>query len=157
MEQWQQFNRREQGMLLLVAGAAALLLLWWVVLQPLGAMVSKQQDDNRILAGQLQQAREMASQLQQLKRNSAGQRGPGAGNLQRLVNQTAGSHSLGVSDFRPNSDGSLQLRFDRAPFNNVLKWLYQLESAHRIMVDNLNVTPTPDSGVVTVSVRLRSR
>lgn len=157
MERWQQFNRREQGVLLLTAGVLALLLLWLIIVQPLRAMVADQHADNRMLADQLQQARTMAGQLQQLKQSGANSSRAGANNLQRLVGQTARSHGLVMSDFRPNSDNSLQLRFEQAPFNGLLEWLYQLEASHNVAVDNLDISPTRDSGLVSVSIRLRSR
>lgn len=157
MERWQQFDRREQGMLLLVAGGVALLLLWWIVVQPLRGMVADQQADNRILIGQLQEAREMALELKQLRQSGAGRSSAGGGNLQRLASQTMNRYGLGVSDFRPNSDNSLQLRFERASFNTLLEWLHHMEMSHNVLIESLNISPTPDSGVVAASLRLRSR
>ena len=155
MARWQQFDRREQGLLLLAAAVVTLLLLWLLVLQPLRGMVTGQQDSNRILASGLQQAQGMAAELKQLKSSTKNSGAARNASLQRLVGQSLNSHGLGMSSFTPNSDNTVSLRFEQAPFNTLMKWLYQMEASHNISVDSLTVNPTGDSGIVKVSVRLR--
>ena len=154
MARWQQFDRREQGLLLLIAVVVALLLLWLVILQPLHSMVSEQQTDNGVLSTQLQEARTMVVELKQL--NNKGSRASGVANLQKLVGQTLRSYGLGMSSFTPNSDNTVSLRFEQTPFNVLMQWLHQMEASHNVSVDNLSINPTGDSGLVKVSVRLRS-
>lgn len=155
MASWQQFDRREQGLLLLVGGILALLLLWLVLLQPLSNMVTDQQANNTILNSQLQQARAMAVELKQLKGNSKSGNASNAMDLQRMIAQSLRSHGLATSNFTPNSDSSCSLRFDQVSFNTLAQWLHQMEMSHGVAVDNLAINPTGDSGIVKVSVRLR--
>ena len=72
-----------------------------------------------------------------------------------MVSKTANGFGIGISSYTPNSDNSVSLRFEQAAFNNFVQWLSQMEGNHKVIVDNLSITPTGDSGVVKVSVRLR--
>ncbi|MCV6604950.1 MAG: type II secretion system protein M [Porticoccaceae bacterium] len=153
MANWQQFDRREQKILLSGGLIVALILLWWLLIQPLRAMVDNQQDVNTRLGGQLQQAHDLAAELKTLK--ASGKTTVDSNSLMRLVSNSARSHGLGMSNFTPNSDNSVSLRFEQVAFNNFVQWLNQMESNHQAVIDNLSITPTGDSGVVKVSVRLR--
>ncbi|UTW45580.1 type II secretion system protein M [bacterium SCSIO 12696] len=154
MANWQQFDRREQGVLLFGGIAVVLILLWWLLIQPMLAMVDKREANNRLLSAQLQEATQLAGQIKSLKATN-NPAAIGSNNLMRLVSQSARSFGLGLSNFTPNSDGSVSLRFEQAAFNGFMQWLSEMESQHSATVDNLSVTPTGDSGVVKVSVRLR--
>ncbi|MGS2724493.1 type II secretion system protein M [Porticoccus sp. GXU_MW_L64] len=153
MANWQQFDRREQKILLAGGLIVALILLWWLLIQPLLAMVSNQQGVNARLGGQLQEAQTLALELKTLQ--ASGTTTLDSSSLMRLVSSSARSHGLAMSNFTPNSDNSVSLRFERAAFNHFVEWLNQMEGSHSAVVDNLSIAPTGDSGVVKVSVRLR--
>ncbi|MDM3869755.1 type II secretion system protein M [Porticoccus sp. W117] len=153
MANWQQFDRREQKILLAGGLIVALILIWWLLVKPLNAMVDNQQGVNVRLGSQLQEAHNLAAELKTLK--ATGSANIDSNSLMRLVSNSARSHSLAMSNFTPNSDNSVSLRFERAAFNNFVEWLNQMEGGHNAVVDNLSITPTGDSGVVKVSVRLR--
>lgn len=150
----QSYSRREQ--IILLAGAAALFLylLWFAVIQPLQSMVDQQQRRNIAQQQSLQAVTQLAAEYQALQKNSQ-KRTAGSGNLSQLVDKTLRQHRLKMSGFQPGRDGTVSVRFEKADFNQLMLWLYQLESKHQVQLDELTVRPAANSGFVTAQLRLR--
>ncbi len=58
-----------------------------------------------------------------------------------------------MSRFQPGSTGDVQIRFDNSSFDQVARWLHQLES-EGVTVRDLAISPGASTGLVNVSVRL---
>lgn len=154
MQQW--FNnlpRREQLMLLIGGGAVLLYILFMLVLAPMSAAVSDMKRQNQAAAVTLAEVQQLAAEYQRLQQNSDRPRQSG-GNLTRIIDSSVKNNQLTMSRFQPSSRGDVQVRFENAPFNNILAWLNEMESAHGIMVKDLTVGPGAGTGLVNVSVRL---
>ena len=151
---WQQFDRRQQTTLLVGAVAIALYLLWFAVVSPLQQLVDKQQLRNQSAVESLGSVRQLAAECQVLKKQGDKQRA-GSANLSQLVDRSVRKNRLKMSGFQPGSDGSVSLRFEQAPFENLMQWLYELDANHGVTVDELAIRPLQTAGAISATVRLK--
>jgi type II secretory pathway component PulM len=94
----------------------------------------------------------MVSQLLQLREKGAS---PGAKrNLTSVINQSTARLKLPVMRLQPNSRGEIQVRLENASFDDVLKWLHQMEYSESLLVREVSLTPTGSAGLVNVTVRI---
>jgi general secretion pathway protein M len=148
------FNRREQTTML-VGGIAVLLYIFWIaVLSPLQA-----QRDNQVLANatttqSLGRVQMLAAQILQA-RNQGALASAGSENISRLIDASLQANGLTMSGFQPGTAGEVRVRLDRAPFESLLQWLYDVEFKHNIVVRDLSIASTNDPGQVTVNIRMQ--
>ena len=155
MKSWfSQFNQREQLSILVLGFALALYLLYMVVWSPLASQRDQLEVQNRGVAASLQRVDAMVSEVLQLR---AGEGRSGAGarrNLTSLINQSTRRLQLAVTRLQPNSRGEIQVRFEAAEFDDLLQWLYEMESVEGLLVREASITQTGSSGRVNATVRL---
>lgn len=149
----QQLSLRDQAMLAVLALALALYAVYQLAWRPLAAANARLQVQNVAAAQSLEAVTRLAAQYRELQKSGAADAGTGE-NLTQLVDRTVAVHNLHMSRFQPGSTGDVQVRLDNVAFDQVLRWLHQLESAHAVAIKELSVTPGAGSGLVNVSVRL---
>jgi general secretion pathway protein M len=59
-----------------------------------------------------------------------------------------------MSRFQPGSSGDVQVRLDNAAFDQVIRWLNDLESTQGVTTRELVIAQGSAAGLVNVSVRL---
>lgn len=153
LSRWQQLSLRDQAMLSLLGAVLVLYVLYQVLWHPLAAANLRLQDGNAAAARSLGEVTNLAAQYRELQKNQ----GPGRArseNLTQLVDRSVAANQLHMSRFQPGSSGDVQVRLDNAAFDQVLRWLHQLESAEGVTIRELAVAPGGGTGLVNVSVRL---
>lgn len=149
-----QFSLRDQAMLVVLAAALLVYMLYQMLWQPLAASNRNLERQNESVAKSVANLNQLAAQYRELQKTN-GPAGAGQGEtLTQLVDQTVASNQLHMSRFQPGSSGDVQVRFDNASFDQVLRWLSELESKHGVTLRELSVSPGSDAGLVNVSVRL---
>ena len=153
MKEWfAQLNQREQVSLLVLALALALYLLYMFVWSPLDARREQLALQNTAIAESQVRVDAMVSQLLQLREGGAKtgvQR-----NLTSVINESTGRFQLPVMRLQPNSRGEIQVRVENASFDDVLKWLHEMEYGKGLLVREASVTPANSAGRVNVTVRI---
>lgn len=149
----QQLSLRDQALLALLAAVVVLYLIYQLAWRPLAAANAQLRQQNETAARTLENVAQLAAQYRQLQQSGA-RGGQSQGSLTALIDQTVAVNQLQMSRFQPGSSGDVQVRLDNAPFDQVLRWLHQLEAQHGVAVKELAVAPGSDSGLVNVSVRL---
>ncbi|BAU56615.1 general secretion pathway protein M [Halorhodospira halochloris] len=103
----------------------------------------------------------MRDAAQQIK--AAGEGGAGATepvtdgrSLLGLVDRSARHSGLNdqVSRVQPDGESSVRVWLDRAPFNDLVKWLDNLEGAGGVVVSDLTVERTGEEGLVDARLTL---
>ena len=153
MKEWfSHLNQREQISLLALGLAMVLYLLYMFVWSPLDTGREQLTLQNNAIAESLVRVDAMVSQLLQQREKGAS---PGLKrNLTSVINQSTSRLGLPVIRLQPNSRGEIQVRFEDAAFDDVLKWLYEMEYTEGLLVRDVSVTPTGSSGRVNVTVRI---
>lgn len=149
----QQLSLRDQKMLALLVGVLALYLFYQIALHPLVQANARLRAQNVAAQGSLAAVTEMAAQLRDLQQNPA-QTTSASENLTQLVDRSVAEHQLHISRFQPGASGDAQVRLDNVDFDQVLRWLNELETTQAVSVRELVVAPGAGPGLVNVSVRL---
>ncbi len=152
------YQRDRSEQIILALGALVLLIyvLWFMVLQPMGKAREEQRRINVATAEQLSRVRILAAELKSSEQQSSGsgRRRRGGGSIAELLDQTLRQNNLSMKGFQPSSNGEVKLRLDGVAFDNLLQWLYELESQHQVEVRELSVLSGKSAGIVIANVRL---
>jgi general secretion pathway protein M len=149
-----QFSLRDQAMLGVLAAALVVYMLYQMLWQPLAESNRNLARQNESVAKSVANLNQLAAQYRELQKTN-GPAGAGQGEtLTQLVDQSVASNQLHMSRFQPGSSGDVQVRFDNASFDQVLRWLSELESKHAVTLREFSASPGSDTGLVNVSVRL---
>ena len=153
MKEWfSQLNQREQLSLLLLGLALLLYLLYILVLSPLESQQEQLAAQNRAVTESQGRVDAMVSQLLQLRQGGA--KAGAKRNLTSVINQSTSRLQLPVMRLQPNSRGEIQVRIENASFNDVLKWLNEMEYTESLLVREVSVTPAASAGRVNITVRI---
>lgn len=142
---WAGLAVREQRLLSIAAVVLGVGAVYWFIWQPLQqGQVSKQValSQAQLQLAQLQQA------LPQLQQATASQ-GRVGGSLAQIVSNSSRTYNIQVSRMQPQND-QLQLVLEDVPFEQLLRWLGQLQSANGVKLVSLDVANTDSSGIVRV-------
>lgn len=149
-----QLSLRDQAMLMGLAAALLVYMLYQVLWQPLATANRNLARQNESVAKSVANLNQLAAQYRELQKASGSGNASQGETLTQLVDQTVASNELHMSRFQPGSSGDVQVRFDNASFDQVLRWLSELESKHGVTLRELGVSPGSGPGLVNVSVRL---
>lgn len=153
MKEWfSQLNQREQLSLLLLGLALLLYLLYILVLSPLESQREQLIAQNSAVTQSQGHVDAMVSQLLQLRQGGA--KAGAKRNLTSVINQSTSRLQLPVMRLQPNSRGEIQVRIENASFNDVLKWLNEMEYTESLLVREVSVTPAASAGRVNITVRI---
>ena len=148
------YNRREQMMLLACALAVAVYLLWLVVLTPIQNKRDQLLAANTASTQALGKVQIMAAQIQQMRSEGAN---TNAGNISGVIDSSLRANGLSMSGFQPGANGEVRVRLERAAYEPLMQWLYEMEFKQGISVSDLSIAATNDVGQVTVNLRLQKR
>lgn len=151
-EWWAQASSRDQLFLVFGGGAVGLYILFMVVLAPVQDMRAKQEIKNNALRGSLENVRGLAAQV--MAQKSSGGNTNKRGSIENTVQQTVSANGLQVSSMSASGKDGVRLRFDEARFENVLKWLYEMEVKQNFRVKDLSVSSGSNPGLVSVNLRI---
>ena len=151
-ERFSQLNQREQLSLLLLSLALLVYLLYILVLSPLESEREQLMAQNSAVIESQGRVDAMVSQLLQLREGGA--KAGAKRNLTSVINQSTSRLQLPVMRLQPNSRGEIQVRIENASFNDVLKWLNEMEYTESLLVREVSVTPAASAGRVNITVRI---
>ena len=91
----------------------------------------------------------MAAELERLRAGGGTTQAP---NLMTLVNRVSQQLALAVTRLQPSANGDLQVRFESVVFEDVLAFVYQLESVEGAIVREVTVSQA-QQGRVSATIR----
>ncbi len=151
-EWWSQASMRDQLSLVIGGGFVVLYILFMMVLKPVSEMRDKEEIKNRALLNNLEEVRVLAAQV--VAKNQRGGQKSDSRSLESIVQSSTATHSLQPASINPSGDNGVRLRFEEANFENVLKWLYEMEVSQSLRIKDISITPASNPGAVTVNMRL---
>jgi type II secretory pathway component PulM len=151
-EWFSQLNQREQLSLVLLTVALLLYLLYILVLAPLKSEREQLIAQNSAVTESQGRVDAMVAQLLQLRQGTA--KSGAKRNLTSVINQSTSRLQLPVIRLQPNSRGEIQVRIENASFNDVLKWLNEMEYTESLLVREVSVTPAAAAGRINITVRI---
>lgn len=146
------YNRREQMMILGCGIAVVLYLVWLLLLTP----IEKKRDQlylaNTSSTQTLGRVQILAAQIQQLRAQGSANANE---NINGLIDSSLRANGLQMTGLQPGSNGEVRVRLDRAAYEPLMQWLYEMEYKQGITVTDLSLASTNDPGQVTVNLRLQ--
>ncbi|MEN0039366.1 MAG: type II secretion system protein M [Cellvibrio sp.] len=146
------YNRREQMMILGCGLAVVLYLLWLMVLVPIEKKRDQLYAANTASTQTLGRVQIAAAQIQQARNAGASASND---NINGLIDTTLRANGLSMSNFQPGANGEVRVSLDRAAYEPLMQWLYELEFKQGIRVIDLSIVSTNDPGQVRVNLRLQ--
>lgn len=159
MKQWW-LNRTPEERTAVTAGAVAvaLLLFYLAIWLPLQHGVDNKRSLAQSQAETLVWMQAKAQELQRLARiPKQNQQASSNEALLTLVDRTAKQNRLRepIQRIKPDGSDKVQLWIEGAPFDLLMGWLIQLETAQGINVESLNIDRTETSGLVNARINLQ--
>ena len=152
-QRFNQLNRKEQYYLMVLALLIVPYLVYVILWQPLANSNTQLLQANIVAQQQLSSVQQLAGQYNQLHSKDSGNNS--RVNLPQLINDSVLRHKLSLKRLQPSANGEIQLRFENVLFNNMVAWIYELESEYGVIVKDLSINPGNGVGLVSSSVRLR--
>ncbi|MFT5082173.1 MAG: general secretion pathway protein M [Lentisphaeria bacterium] len=152
-EWWAQASTRDQIALLFCAIAVALYLLFFVVLGSMQGKLDAELTKSAAQRAALERVRGLAAQVIAQKAGGAASAASKV-KIESLVQQSLTPNNLQVASMSASGNTGVRLRFDDARFENILKWLHQMESSHELRIKDLSVAIGSTPGTVTVNLRM---
>lgn len=146
------YNRREQMLILGCAVVLVLYLIWLVVLTPIQKKRDQLHQANTATTQTLGRVQILAAQIEQLRSQGSANANE---NINGLIDSSLRANGLQMSGLQPGANGEVRVRLDRAAYQPLMQWLYEMEYKQGILVTDLSLAATNDPGQVTVNLRLQ--
>ncbi len=146
------YNRREQMMILGCALALVLYLVWLLLLTPIQKKRDQLYQANISSTQTLGRVQILAAQIQQLRAQGSANANE---NINGLIDSSLRNNGLQMSGLQPGANGEVRVRLDKAAYQPLMQWLYEMEYKQGIHVTDLSLASTNDPGQVTVNLRVQ--
>jgi general secretion pathway protein M len=151
--QWyRQLPLKEQILLAIVSAVIGVYLVLIIVWQPLSNSREKLHQRNQVNQETLVEVKSLVAKYLQAKENGDDVE---TVSLPQLIDQTIREQQLSMTRFQPGSRGDASVRLENMPFDNVLRWLGDLEIKHKLSLKDVSITPGKSIGLVNVSARIQ--
>jgi len=157
MKEWFEQLAPRERLLVMVAGVlVGITIIVTLGIRPIINQTSRGHelvDDKQALLAELSQV------AQRLGPQGAGTQSAGLGSTQSLVvlvDQTTRTNGLAPYLKRNQPDGasSIRLRFENAPFDNLVEWLGQLQSQYGLSATSANIDVAAEPGRVSCNLTI---
>ena len=151
MKQWfETLSHRDQVALLILGAALSAWIIFQLIFVELDGRRNQLRMGNASLAQQLNRVDLMVEQLGAL-REGGGNRQV---NLSRTLSQASEAQGLAVKRLQPNSRGEVQIRFEAASFDRLLKFLEYIEGSVGLVVVDASIGSAGRDGGVNATLRV---
>ncbi len=147
------YSRRDQLAMLSLGLVLVLYIAWLLVVKPLEKKRDQTYSANQAATQTLGKVQLQVAQIKQARAQGANP--SDAGNINALIDSSLRANGLSMSGFQPGAGGEVRLRLERAPYDALMAWLYEMEFKRGVAVKDISVAATNDAGIVTVNLRLQ--
>jgi general secretion pathway protein M len=144
-------TRREQIYVLIMVAVVGLWLLYQLGLAPASSARQQLVENNRAAISLLARVDAKATELISLRELSKNQN---SGSLVSAVSRSSELAGLPVRRLQPNSRGEVQVRYEGVNYDDLARWLHQIELVEGLLVVEASITQAGRSGGVNASVRV---
>lgn len=144
---------QEQRVVLALAVVVAVSLLWLVIWKPISDW--RETSDNRYRNAQAQLDWMKANEARGRAVARAGASAGGGRSLLPIITRSAQAQGIQVNRLQPESNGVVSVSIQNQPFNDLLRWLHQLQENNGVAVLRLAVDAQDRPGIVSAQIRLQ--
>ena len=152
-------TQRERTMVQIAASIVVVFLIYLIVIEPISSNYAK---NKKNVAASLETIEWMRTAAQEVRQLSGGKalaaRTQGKQFILSTVDQSARKSGLAsvMKRVQPEGDSGVRVWFEGASFDELVKWLAQIEKKHGLLVNEINIEETESTGLVNVRVFLDS-
>ena len=151
MREWfETLSTRDQIALMVLVGALGLWLFVKVIFIELDGRRAQLSQNNQALAEQLVRVDLKVERLTTLRAGGGEQNL----NLTQTLSQASEANGLAVKRLQPNSRGEVQIRFEGVAFDNLLRFLEQIEAVSGLSVLDASVSSAGQNGGINATLRI---
>lgn len=144
-------NQRERSMVTILGAMMILLIIFIAVVLPIKKYVNGLNNDVQQLESDLPI---VASKVQALQTRSGNSTQVTRQSLNQLITNSSKRYGLKFSRIEERKrDEEIQVRLDDVEFDQLLRWVGQLEQQQGLVIDTLRVSDNDESGIVDASVK----
>ena len=128
------YSRHEQMLVHGCGVVVVLYLVWLLVLTPIQKKRDQLYMANTSSTQTLGRVQILAAQIQQLRAQGSANAGE---NINGLIDSSLRANGLQMSGLQPGSNGEVRVRLDRAAYEPLMQWLYDMEYKQGVNVTDL--------------------
>ncbi len=141
-EWWQQLAERERILVALCGVVIVLAVVWLAIIQPLFKGAADLEENVATKQGRLSNLQELAAQYQGSAASNGGGGGGAGGNdsIVVVIDRTTRERSLAgfLKRNQPEGNAGVRLRFENAPFDDLVDWLGELNQNYGMITVSAN-------------------
>lgn len=152
-------TRRERTMVQYAGSVVLVFMLYLLILEPIMSNYAKNKKNIAAAEATLEWMRSAAVEVKQLRGGSSlPDRPQGKKFILSMVDRSARKAGLGstMKRVQPEGESGVRVWFENAPFDELIKWLSNMESKNGLIVNEINIEQTDSVGLVNVRVFLDS-
>ncbi len=145
---------QEQRVILALVVLVAVALSWLAVWKPISDWRETANNRYENAQAQLDWMKANEERARAVARSAKGKSGGGR-SLMPIITRSAQAQGIQVNRLQPESNGVVSVSIQGQPFNDVLRWLHQLEENNGVSVLRLSVDAQDQPGIVNAQIRLQ--
>jgi general secretion pathway protein M len=150
---WQERPESERRVLTIVGVLMLVCAVYFLIVEPVEAYKEKQQ---RLLAAENNKYSRVVPLVERIKaRSSDSDSGQLSGGLAKLIDNSLQENGLTMRGFQPGKNNDARLRLSDVPYESLVQWLYDLEYKHNVVVEEMSVSPSKETTLLLVNIRIK--
>ena len=150
-ENWDGRTSSERLILIVVATCFVCSVFYLSVYDPL---VTWREQEQKKLAANTRVLTQLNRLVPRVIQNTTS--GPrNAEGLATVIDKSLQKNGLTMQGFQPGQQGDARLRLSNVTYEAAVQWLYDLEYAHNIVVEELSIAQEKTPGLLRISIRVR--
>lgn len=147
---------REQNLIAALAVVLIIALVYLVLMFPAQNSVSSASKKLEAKQSLLLWMQANEEQALAAAKSGAGSRSGGSQNILGDVNNAASRFQITLQRYEPEGKDKLRVWLEDESFNNMVRWLHQLESQKGITVSSISLDAEKDPGIVSAKIVLKN-
>jgi general secretion pathway protein M len=147
-------EQNEQHIILALTILVVVSILWLAVWQPVSNWRETAHNRYQNAQAQLDWMKANEQRARGMARSAAGSGGAGR-SLLPIITRSAEAQGIQVNRLQPEANGVVSVSIQGQPFNDLLRWLHQLQENNGVAVLRLAVDADERPGIVNAQIRLQ--
>ena len=150
-EDWQERSEPERRVLTIVGVLMLLCAVYFLMVEPVEVYKEKQQ---RLLTIEKNKYSRVVPLVERIQTRSS-ESGSVSEGLARLVDNSLQKNGLTMRGFQPGKNNDTRLRLSDVPYESLVQWLYDLEYKHNVVIEEMSVSPSKETNLLLVNIRVK--
>jgi general secretion pathway protein M len=146
-------ERNEQWVILGLAALTVITVLWLGIWKPISDW--RDVEHNRYRNAQIALDWMRANEARAREIAQSGPAGGGARQITQVITRSAEVQQLQIARLQPEDSGAVSVVLQSQPFNQVVRWLHQLQQNNGVTVARASFDAETEPGLVSAQIRLQ--